>query len=359
MSHNSHAKASYAKEKIGFAGMGNMGAPMAENLAAWLKDNDLPALTVWNRTESKMPPESASLKHAKSLKDLALTCDFVITSFASDEVVVQAYEELFAGAKEKLEKEGKGGSGTVFIETSTIYPTLAGKLEHDASKIHHVYYLQAPVFGTPSPNAVDASLIWVLSGDPFAKKRVRDFLVPSMGRKIIDVGSNVERASAFKLNGNFLTIGIIENLAEAMTLATRTGVGADLLMEFVKECLPAPSFIDYGTKIVNNDFVGNTGFTVEGGLKDANHIRHLAAGVDVTIPLIDLAHRNLIASRASGGGQLDWSSMVAGPRLAAGVQPFTGRKATPQDTGFGAKSDPSGGGEEPVPDGGVKTLQNF
>lgn len=144
-----------------------------------------------------------------------------------------------------------------------------GALERKASSIPHTFYLQSPVFGPP-PVAADAKLVWVLSGDHNAKKAVTRFLVPSMGRKCIDVGSNVERASAFKLNGNMLILGIIEILAESMTLAEKTGVGADLLMEFVKEFLPAPSFIGYGSKIVGNNFAGETGFTVEGGLKDAN-----------------------------------------------------------------------------------------
>jgi TusA-related sulfurtransferase len=103
--------------------------------------------------------------------------------------------------------------------------------------------------------AAEGKLVWVLSGDSFAKNKVQHFCVPAMGRKVIDVGSNVERASAYKLSafclpswksvtaieserkcadGNMLILGIIENLAESMTLAERTGVGADLLMDFVK-----------------------------------------------------------------------------------------------------------------------------
>lgn len=77
-------------------------------------------------------------------------------------------------------------------------------------------------------------LVFVVSGDYWAKKHVCPMLVPSMGRKHLDVGSNVEVAAAFKLNGNFLILSIIESLSEAMTLADKTGVGAGLLMEFVK-----------------------------------------------------------------------------------------------------------------------------
>lgn len=96
--------------------------------------------------------------------------------------------------------------------------------------------------------------MWVLSGDTFAKQHVTPFLVPAMGRKVIDVGSNVERAAAFKLCGNSLILSIVETLAESMTLADKTGVGAELLFEFVKEFIPAPSFIGYGSKILHHDF---------------------------------------------------------------------------------------------------------
>lgn len=62
--------------------------------------------------------------------------------------------------------------------------------------------------------AKDAKLVFVLSGDTFAKKKVVKFLSPSMGRRVIDVGNNVERAAAFKLCGNGMIASIIELLAE-------------------------------------------------------------------------------------------------------------------------------------------------
>jgi len=93
-----------------------------------------------------------------------------------------------------------------------------------------------------------------------------------MGRRVIDVGNNVERAAAFKLCGNGMIASIIELLAEQFTLADQTGVGAELLFEFVKEFLPAPSFLGYGKKILDNNFEGRTGFTSQGGLKDVTHV---------------------------------------------------------------------------------------
>lgn len=82
----------------------------------------------------------------------------------------------------------------------------------------------------------------------------------------------------------------------------------------------------------------------------------LGFGVALTRPLL----ADLITSRASGGNDLDWSSLVAGPRLAAGLLPFTGTKEYPRDTGFGsAVGEDDEETARPVPDGAIKHVKNF
>lgn len=114
----------------------------------------MPALQVYNRTTSKMPPEDDSIKHAKSLKSIAHDCDIVLTSLASDEAAEAVFEELLAGARSKEPKgegfkEGKQGKSTIFVDTSTIYPELSGKLERKAAEIPGAFFLSCPVFGPP------------------------------------------------------------------------------------------------------------------------------------------------------------------------------------------------------------------
>jgi 3-hydroxyisobutyrate dehydrogenase-like beta-hydroxyacid dehydrogenase len=180
---------------------------MAFNLAKWLHENDKPALTLWNRTASKLPPASKSISHASSARELARTCDVVITSLANDEAAQSIYAELFEGAKDKKATKGEAGEerATIFVDTSTLYPATSGELERKAAEIPWCFFLASPVFGPP-PLAKEAKLVVVLSGDIFAKRHVEGILVPSMGRKIIDVGANVERASSFKLLGNSVVL---------------------------------------------------------------------------------------------------------------------------------------------------------
>jgi 3-hydroxyisobutyrate dehydrogenase-like beta-hydroxyacid dehydrogenase len=103
------------------------------------------------------------------------------------------------------DQQGKGdgilpggrGHSTIFIDTSTIFPATAGKIERLASSKPHRVFLSCPVFGIPRA-AESADLILAISGDYFAKKHAAHALVPAIGKKVMDLGSNVERATAFK-----------------------------------------------------------------------------------------------------------------------------------------------------------------
>jgi 3-hydroxyisobutyrate dehydrogenase-like beta-hydroxyacid dehydrogenase len=103
------------------------------------------------------------------------------------------------------DQQGKGdgilpggrGRSTIFIDTSTIFPATAGKIERLASSKPHRVFLSCPVFGIPRA-AESADLILAISGDYFAKKHAAHALVPAIGKKVMDLGSNVERATAFK-----------------------------------------------------------------------------------------------------------------------------------------------------------------
>jgi len=59
------------------------------------------------------------------------------------------------------------------------------------------------------------------------------------------------------------------------------------------------------------------------------------------MPIIDVAHQHLITARANGGDQLDWSSMVAGQRMSAGLPPFT-KKVSRRGALFRRDADSSG-----------------
>ncbi|PWN50511.1 6-phosphogluconate dehydrogenase C-terminal domain-like protein [Violaceomyces palustris] len=321
----------HPQHQIGWVGLGNMGSKMALNLSKHLQtlSPPLPPLLVWNRTSSKAKDlekkSEGACKAVGELEDLAQRCDLIFTSLSEDTAAEEVYTILLVGEEKRV---GKGtqerissGLSTVFVDTSTLYPETTGKLERQVSALPKRHFVAAPAFGPP-PMAEAAKLVFAVAGPYNSKKHVSQFLVPAMGRKIMDFGSNPERAASFKLIGNSIIISTIEMLSETMTLADKTGVGSERLYEFLEEFYPAPSALGYGKKIMTNNFQGENGFTLEGGIKDASHIRRLGDSVDCPLPIIDLARQHMISARAHGGSHLDWSSLSAGFRITAGVPPF-------------------------------------
>jgi len=274
--------------------------------------------------------EESMFVQAENLEEIGRTADIILTSLADDEAVEQVYSSLFAGQESKAGAgngimPGGQGKTTIFIDTSTIYPATAGKIERLAASKPHRTFLTCPVFGVPRA-AETGDVILAISGDYFAKKIAAHALVPAIGRKVMDLGSNVERAMAFKLVANSMELGFIELLSECFTLSEQAGVGSEKLMELIKEQHTSPTLLRYANRISKNQFDSEGGFNLAGGILDARHIRQLAESHNVPMPTMDVAHQHMLSARAHGGDELDWTALVGGQRIAAGLAPFKHKK---------------------------------
>lgn len=71
---------------------------------------------------------------------------------------------------------------------------MSGELDILVSGIPHAHLVTSPVFGAPA--AADAAqLIIVMAGEYRVKKEVAHILVPAVGRKVIDLGGNLEKGT--------------------------------------------------------------------------------------------------------------------------------------------------------------------
>ncbi len=190
-----------------------------------------------------------------------------------------------------IQERISSGFSTLLIDTSTLYPATTGKIERKISALPS---------DTLSPPRPSARLHGCRCQARLCRRRAvqleevaSQFLVPAMGRKIMDFGSNPERAASFKLIGNSIIVSTIEMLSETMTLADKTGVGSDRVYEWLEEFFPAPSALGYGKKILDSNFQGENGFTLNGGIKDASHIIKLGESVDCPLPIIELARQHI------------------------------------------------------------------
>ena len=132
--------------QIGFVGLGAMGYPMARNLAKWRQQhvqNNLPLL-VWNRTKAKADDllkelGDDSIAIAESVEQIAVDADIIFTNLSNDDVVRSVYQTFakvlqvcafHSRVGEVLMRmhiqESKPTKTKIFVETSTIFPKLAG-----------------------------------------------------------------------------------------------------------------------------------------------------------------------------------------------------------------------------------------
>lgn len=323
--------------QIGFVGLGAMGFLIARNLAKYQASHvsGSPPLLVWNRSVDKSEKlvetvGSDKVRIANDPEQIARECDVIITSLSSDAVVKSIYEKF---------KSAIGNTSIVrhkiFVETSTIYPSFAGELDALVSSLPHAHLVTSPVFGAPAI-ADKAQLLIIMSGDYRSKKELAYLLVPAIGRKVIDLGQNIEKAPTFKLLGNSMILGTLEILAEAYTLAEKAGIDAENVHSLVREILPAPGTVAYSDKMLHDKYDGTVGFAINGGIKDATHIRRLTAELNAPMPVVDTAHQHLLTARAihtshkqegkAGFDTLDWSGIIAGTRVAAGLDGFDSQK---------------------------------
>ncbi|KAG6849977.1 hypothetical protein H0H93_002979 [Arthromyces matolae] len=333
---------SHGPKQIGFVGLGAMGYLMAQNLAnQHSSQNNFPPVLVWNRSIEKAEKLLAALgkdkiRIAKDLAQVALECDVIITNLADDAVVKSVYEK-FAEALRVIRLSVLGNIPHIF--------RVLGELDALISSIPHGHLITCPVFGAPAV-AAKGQLLIVMSGEYRSKKEVAYLLVPGIGKKVVDLGGNLEKAPTFKLIGNSMILGTLEVLAEAYVLAEKSGIDAENVHNLVQDILPAPglttsnsrlsSTIAYSDKMAHDKFDGSVGFAIDGGIKDASHIRRLTAQVNSPMPAIDVAHQHLLTARAIHHSKkhegktafetLDWSGIIAGTRVAAGLDGLDSRK---------------------------------
>ncbi|OTB17016.1 hypothetical protein K445DRAFT_57995 [Daldinia sp. EC12] len=299
---------------FGFVGLGNMGSAMSLNLARYAQGQGYPKVKLWNRSRNKAEElaKRGFFEVTNTLDSIAASCSIIHACLANDEVALSVYRQILASSK----------SGLILVDHSTLYPTTSSTLYAEA-EAQGSSFLSCPVFGPPAV-AANAGLLVVLSGHEKARTALKEYIVPTIGRAIIDCGGDTRKGALLKILGNSCILGTIELMSESFTLAEKTGFDTGLFYEFIQQWFPAPAWVNYGKKIRDGAFSGTTGFTLPGGMKDAAYIRRLGAETSTPTPIIDQAWNHLTTAKALGGEGLDWSSCAAGMRVTAGLPPFKG-----------------------------------
>jgi 3-hydroxyisobutyrate dehydrogenase-like beta-hydroxyacid dehydrogenase len=280
--------------KVGFIGLGRMGAGMAANLLKAGHD-----VTVYNRTRAKA--DALVALGAKAAASVADACrgDAVITMLADDDAVegVVFSDGGIAGSL---------SAGAMHISSSTISVALSERLE--AAHVNAGQrFVAAPVFGRPDV-AATGQLFIVAAGAPDAVKAAAS-LFDAIGQKTFIISETPKAGNLVKLSGNFLSASVIEAVGEAMALIGKAGVDRRQYLDILTSTLfDAPVYKTYGGLIIDGKFEP-AGFAAPLGQKDIRLTLAAAEDLRVPMPLASLLRDRFLTLLAHGGDRLDWSAI--------------------------------------------------
>jgi 3-hydroxyisobutyrate dehydrogenase-like beta-hydroxyacid dehydrogenase len=303
--------------KIGFIGLGNMGAGMAANL---LKAGY--EVTAYNRSQDKVA--ALAKQGAKPARSVAEACSGdVVVSMLADDAAVEAVTFGNDGILASLRP------GATHVSSSTISVALSERLtaaHADAGQS----FVAAPVFGRPEAAAA-ATLFVVAAGNSDTVHAISP-VFDAIGQRTFVVSDEPKAASLVKLSGNFLIASVIESLGEAMALVNKEGVDKQEYVEILTSTLfSAPVYKTYGGIIAREEFEP-AGFAATLGLKDVRLVLAAGESLAVPLPIASLLRDRFLTLLANGGADLDWAAVGALPAWeAGGPNPTLHREASTND----------------------------
>ena len=277
--------------KVGFIGLGNMGAAIAPNLVTAGHE-----VTVWNRSPEKADPLVARGAIRAATPAEASRGDAVFTMLADDAAVEGVSGDILANLP----------AGGVHISLNTISVALADKLT-EAHAARGQNFVSAPVFGRP-PVAAEGKLFIAAAGSADAIAKAMP-LLEIIGQKVQVFGEKPSAANLVKLAGNFLIVNVTEALGEAMALVAKGGVEKADLLEFLTSTLfGAPIYKNYGALIVSEKFEP-AGFAAVLAAKDMRLAGEAADTLGVSMPMNELLRARLGRLVDGGEGHLDLTAL--------------------------------------------------
>jgi 3-hydroxyisobutyrate dehydrogenase-like beta-hydroxyacid dehydrogenase len=280
--------------KVGFIGLGRMGAGMAANLLRAGHE-----VTVYNRTPAKRQALVEQGAHAAAQVADACRGDAVVTMLSDD----GALESVAFGDKGVI---GSLGRGAIHVCMSTISVALSERLAVAHANAGQ-RFVAAPVFGRPEAAAA-AKLFIVAAGAPDAVDTCSP-LFEALGQKTFSVGDRPQDANLVKLSGNFLLASLIEAVGEAMALVGKAGIDRRQYLDLLTSTLfTAPVYKTYGGLIAEEKFEP-AGFAAPLGHKDIRLTLAAAESLRVPMPLASLLRDRFLTLLAQGGEALDWAAI--------------------------------------------------
>jgi 2-hydroxy-3-oxopropionate reductase len=279
--------------KIGFIGLGIMGAPMCGHLIR-------AGHQVFVFSRGKLPEAIAASAATQCLdaRGVAQRADIVMTMLP-DTPDVEAVLFGETGVASGL------GQGKVVVDMSSISPLATKDFARRIAALG-CGYLDAPVSGGEL-GAKNATLSIMVGGDAATFERVRP-LFELMGKNITLVGGHGDGQTAKVANQIIVALNI-EAVAEALLFAARAGADPAKVRQALMGGFASSKVLEvHGERMVRRSF--DPGFRIELHQKDLGLALSTARSLGLSLPHTASAQELFNACAAHGGKAWDHSAMV-------------------------------------------------
>ena len=280
--------------KLGVAGLGRMGVPMAKNLINAGFD-----IQVWNRNPARSASFATEMQCqiAQTPEALASACDIVITMLADD----AASQDVYLGESGLL----KGKKAMVFIEMSTVSPNWINRLQSQSSR---AAIIDAPVSGATQAAQAGKLMIMVGGSEEIAQPLLPIF--DALGEKTIILGKQSAGAT-MKLAINSVIHSLNQAAAESLNLAQAAGIELPLAYEALEASAACAPMLRYRKPLYLDERAHQVTFTVGLAAKDVDLATRLARSLDVQMPQAELNLGILNQASQKGYVNRDMASVIS------------------------------------------------
>jgi 3-hydroxyisobutyrate dehydrogenase-like beta-hydroxyacid dehydrogenase len=278
--------------RVGWLGLGSMGALAAERLVAAGRE-----VTGWNRTAQKGAALVAKgMRWADTPRQVAENADVLfsmLTDAKAVEAVASGPDGFIAGLRPQ----------TVYADMSTIAPDASIALAERVAQAGATM-LDAPVSGSPATLA-QGQLAIMVGGDEHAFERVKPVLL-EIGPKVTRIGAN-GLALHTKIAINLALVVQVTAFCEGVALAERGGVEREAVVDAMLNSVISSPVLNYrGPFILDGRMPEEALADVDLQQKDMLLALELGRKMGSPVPLTAAANEMLNACRGLGIGHHDF-----------------------------------------------------
>lgn len=282
--------------KVGFIGLGTMGAFMAANLSRYLESSNHGLVVHDVRRVAAEPFLAKGAEWADSPRQLAEACDVVFLSLPGPKEVEAVTTAADTGLLSGLKK------GASVFDLSTNAPSMVRKIAALFTD-KGCNFLDAPVSGGPA-GARSGKLAILVGGDKarFDEYKVLLDAFADQARYIGTVGAG----SVAKLVHNSASYAMQTALAEVFTMGVKGGVEPLALWEAIRTCAAgrSRSFDRLSDQFLQNKYEPPS-FSLKLGFKDMTLATDLARELSVPMRLTNMAYADMSEAMGRGWEALD------------------------------------------------------